>query len=129
MEINIADFEVRHVSGILYNSYTNDMCMNIFSEIEDIVINVYQYLQLVECSKTLIDSLTDFGQYPKLDTSKSKKPYSVFSKYFDSCNLLNDATLTLKKYKPFDKITWTELKTKDEANLDLAVPVTVTKSY
>lgn len=129
LEIDIADFEVRHVSGILYNSQTNDMCMNVFSEIQDIVINVYQYLQLVECTKTLIDCLTDFGQYPKDDTDKSKKPFSVFSKYFDSCNLLNDATLTLKKYKPFDKITWTEQKTKDDLGVPLPLPVTVTKSY
>lgn len=71
-----------------------------------------QSLRFVECSKSLIDCIWDFGQWAEDDTSNSKKPFSPFGKFFDKCGLVHDASMTLKNIKPFDKV---EYQIKDES--------------
>lgn len=107
LEIDINQFEMHQTAKMTYHTYTNDLCFDIYSEIEPIEVDVMQTLRVVECKKVLIDGAFDFGQHADQDRSSStKKLLSPYGKYLDECGLQHDATATLKEIKPFDEVTY-----------------------
>ena len=111
LEIDMNQFEAHHTSKMTYHMYSNDLCFDIYSEIEPIEIDVMQTLRFVECSKNIIDNVFDFGQHSDSDSSYTKKLLSPFGKYFDDCRLQHDATATLKQIKPFDEVSYKVIDT------------------
>lgn len=94
------EFRVEHVSKIRYDLYTNDLCIDVYSQIEDFKIKMDLTMAFIECYKVLVDCLNDFGQFGG-DTLNSEKPFSKYSKIFDECSLSTDDTISLKEFDPF----------------------------
>ena len=98
-----------------YYSYANDLCFDVFSEIEPIETDVMSTGSLIEGSKVLIDSFFDYGQNWQQDNTNTQKPLSPYGKFFDRIGLSSDATATLKQWRPFDEV---EYYTRDETVAD-----------
>jgi len=76
------------------------LCLDIFSEIQEYTILILNNLKMVECYKTIVDCIFDWGQFASADTVDSEKPNSPFTKLLDSCQLGSEQTKTIKQYKP-----------------------------
>jgi hypothetical protein len=63
------------------------LCLDIYSEIQEYSVIILNNLKLVECYKTLVDCIFDWGQFAKFDTVNSEKPESPFTKLLDKCQL------------------------------------------
>lgn len=74
-----------------YEYFSHLLCIDIWSELEEIVIEINQQLQFINCYKVLVGYIFDFGQYSILsgDTFATEKPYGPYSKLLDKCQLGN----------------------------------------
>lgn len=81
------------------------LCVDIWTELQEIVIDISQRLQIVNCEKILVGYLFDFGQYSitQSDTVTTEKPYGPYAKLLDKCFLGNQQSWAIKSYKPFSK--------------------------
>ena len=61
LEIDLNQFETHYTSKMTYYMYSNDLCFDIFAEIQPIELDVMQSLRVVQCSKNLIDDVFDYG--------------------------------------------------------------------
>ena len=91
-----------------YNIYSNDLCMDVFSEVTDIDVELMTEFSVLECEKNLIYCFDDYGQFGSSDGSTVEKLFSPFGKFLDECDLSNKADITLKEYAPFDEYTYTD---------------------
>jgi len=85
MTIDMDEFQVRHVTSLKYHMFEHMLCLDIFSEIQEYQILILNKLRLVECYKTLVDCIYDWGQFATEDNPLSEKPLSPFSKIIDKC--------------------------------------------
>ena len=81
--------------------YTNDLCFDIYSTIDDFKLTLSMTTAFVECYKTLVECLFDYGQFVMNDNAQTEKLFSPFAKIFDKCELSNVDTATLKEFQPF----------------------------
>mmetsp|Transcript_18062 Transcript_18062/g.30812 ORF Transcript_18062/g.30812 Transcript_18062/m.30812 type:complete len:90 (-) Transcript_18062:354-623(-) len=89
---------MEHASQIYYDFYTNDLCLDVYSQIEDFTVQTQVTTAFIECYKVLVDCFNDFGQFYLGDTETTEKPFSPYAKIFDSCSLSNDATFDLRTF-------------------------------
>ena len=59
--IDLNNMELSHVTNLFYSFYTNDICIDIYSQIGDIDLGLTLDLAFLECYTVLIDSINDFG--------------------------------------------------------------------
>jgi len=93
---------------MMYNMYTNDLCFDIYTEIDPVTISLDMEAAFIECEKTLVDCIDDFGQNSKYDRDYTTKPLGPFAKFLDKCELGHDENYALKIWKPFDTIQYYE---------------------
>jgi len=100
MTVEAEEFKVVHKTQFAYYTFTNDLCMDIYSEIDNFKLIAQMEVKIVQCNKILIDCMDDFGQFHANDISTSKKPISPYAKFLDECILGNDAPITLWEFYP-----------------------------
>lgn len=89
------------MTGIHYNRYSNFLCFEMYSDITDFIAQVEQSFQFVQCSKVIVDCLSDFGQWWFNDFSTTQKPFSPYAKWFDECRLEDYGNFLVQQYQPF----------------------------
>lgn len=94
------EFYISHVSAINYHMYKYVLCLDVYTESQEYSVLIKNDLKFVECYKTLVDCLLDFGQYASMDTETSEKPHGPFKKALDECTMGTSTTKTLKNWKP-----------------------------
>ena len=101
VDTTLDEFSIQHKTQVFYDLYTNDLCIHIFSQIEEFKLQLVLTLAFIECYKVLIDCFTDFGQYYATDNIYTTKLFSPYAKIFDQCQLSNEASLPPKSIEPF----------------------------
>ena len=71
LDITLPEVKAKHDTKIYYDYYTNDLCIDVYTEFEDIILSLDMTLAFVECYKVLIDCLNDFGQFYSSDSYTS----------------------------------------------------------
>lgn len=87
MNFQVDEFAVKFTTAFKYNIWKNMLCFDVYTTSDEYNLLIDMSLRLIQCSKTLIDSFFDFGQWAKTDNFRTQKPYSPFAKLLDSCNL------------------------------------------
>ena len=105
--MNMNEKALRLSSRVGYEYFTHMLCIDIWTELDEIVIDLNQKVQMISCYKNIIGYLFDFGQYAitESDTINTQKPYGPFAKLLDKCSLGNSQSWASKTYKPFSKGT------------------------
>ena len=86
--MGLPDFELKHVQSVNFEFYSNRLCLDLRSEIEDYIVSITQDMSLVECYKNLVDCFWDFGQFAYNDNAENTdKPFGPFSKIVDECSI------------------------------------------
>ena len=93
--INWPETYFKYVTGIHYNRYSNFLCLEMFTDITDFIMTVEHSFQFVQCYKTLVNCLNDFGQWFSSDTTTTEKPFSPYAKWFDFCDLSGATTFMI----------------------------------
>lgn len=63
MVLEIEEFKMFHQTQFGYYTYTNDLCLDIFSEMDNFSVKSTMELKIIQCFKMLIDCFDDFGQF------------------------------------------------------------------
>ena len=100
MNFEVDEFAAKFTTAFKYNIWKNMLCFDVSTSTDEYNLLIDMSLRLIQCSKTLIESFLDFGQWSKTDNYKTQKPFSPFAKLLDSCNLSVSQTVTVKNYKP-----------------------------
>lgn len=100
LNLNLPEFYIQHVSSFKYHLFKNMLCLDIFSEVQEYSVIIQNDIKFVECYKTLVDCLFDFGQYAKSDSLTTEKPHGPFAKLLDNCRMGTSQTKNLKTYQP-----------------------------
>jgi hypothetical protein len=105
MVLEFEEFKMFHKTQFAFYTYTNELCIDIFSEIDNFQIKSTLELKFIQCFKKLIDCFDDFGQFYMNDYPTSQKPISPYAKLFDECSLGVDEPVTLKEWKPLEYVS------------------------
>lgn len=65
--MELDEFEIKQVQSFNYEFFSNMLCLDIYTEIEEYQVTVTQDMSLVECYKNIVDCFWDFGQFASDD--------------------------------------------------------------
>lgn len=122
IDVLVEEFGVEFHQNIVWFSYYQRLCIDVKVIITSISASVDTDLQLVECTKVLIDNMEDFGQSdfePEWE-DEINKPFTKFAKFFDECEYTYGTSLTVKEFSQ-DEF---ELYLVGDGSDDLAAPTT-----
>lgn len=85
MQLVLDEFYIRHVTSFKFHQFKNMLCLDVFTEIQEYQLLILNNLRIIECYKTLVDCIFDFGQFAAKDTQDSEKSISPFTKLIDQC--------------------------------------------
>jgi hypothetical protein len=100
MNMDLSEFSVKWVTAIKYHLYKNNLCLDLYTGTDEYSVIILNNLRFVECYKTLVDCLFDWGQFASSDNTDSEKPLSPFTKLLDKCELGSVQNKKLKEWKP-----------------------------
>lgn len=63
LQIDWPETYFKYVTGIHYNRYTNFLCLEMFTDVTDFILQVQHSFQFVQCYKVLVNCMNDFGQW------------------------------------------------------------------
>ena len=109
MIFDLQEFAIQYVQTIKYSTFSQILCMDIYTEIEEyqFIVQLFK-LAFIQCYKVIIDCFFDFGQWSINDNFDSQKPFSPYTKIVDKCEMGNSQPWSVKQYKPLkmpDKVT------------------------
>lgn len=101
MDFDFQEFYVKHNTAIHWDRYKNYLCLDVYTQVTNIIVLISNKLRLEKCKKVLIDCFNDFGQFGSSDSPTTEKPFSTYAKFLDSCELSTEQAFTLQTYEPF----------------------------